>query len=769
MGGKIVYFLSEVNEQVININNCTLKESRMNLLSKCLFIISLLTPIFLQAQTITELDQRADSIIKFRDMMYNTPSDIHHIENSAYFWYKKQTKNGKELWLVDTKSLKKKQAFDKKQLLALLNTNKEKKHTLNDLRNISFEKDLTEIHFLCEGVNYVINLKKYKILSKDKQETKPEMYWGEATPDPTDAQIFSPDSQRIAYIMDYNLYVKNQKNNKVVQLSYDGSEGEYYSSHITWSPNSKLLITNKVKANIRRTMQFMESSPNDQLLPKLHTLGYLRPGDALPISQPSLFNVAKEEQIPIDCSPYLNQFSIDNIKWNPDNKYFTFEFNQRGHQVYKIIKVNAQSGETHDLVTEQFKTFFDYSGKRYRYDIESTQELIWASERDGYNHLYLFDKKTGNLTNQITNGDWVVRSVVHVDTIKRQIIFTGSGMNKNEDPYYIHYYRINFNGSKLTDLTPEKCEHKAVFNDDYSLFIDTYSKVDKAPITVLRSAKNGKVKMEIEKADIDDLLNAGYIFPEPFVAKGRDGKTDIWGNIYRPTNFDSTKTYPIIEYIYAGPHSSFVQKSFSTYHYAYSGLAELGFIIVSIDGMGTSNRSKAFHDVCYKNLKDAGFPDRILWIKTAAEKYSYMDTTHIGIFGGSAGGQSSTGALLFHPEFYKVAVSSCGCHDNRVDKIWWNEQWMGTIGKHYEDCSNITHAKNLKGHLMLIVGEMDNNVDPASTMQLANALIKNNKDFELVVLPGVSHTLGGHYGEMKRRAFFVKHLKGIDYPNRNTK
>ena len=263
--------------------------------------------------------------------------------------------------------------------------------------------------------------------------------------------------------------------------------------------------------------------------------------------------------------------------------------------------------------------------------------------------------------------------------------------------------------------------------------------------------------IELEKVDISDVLAKGWIAPEPFVAKARDGKTDIWGNIYRPTNFDPNKKYPIIEYIYAGPHSSFTQKSFKPCSYAWSGLAELGFIVVQMDGMGTSNRGKVFQDVCYKNLKDAGFPDRILWMKAAAEKYSYMDTTRVGLFGGSAGGQSTLAGLLFHPEFYKAGSSSCGCHDNRMDKIWWNEQWMGfPIGPEYAECSNVVNAPKLQGKLLLIVGEMDDNVDPASTIQVVNALINAKKDFELVVLPGTNHTLGGTYGEQKRRDFFVK-------------
>ncbi len=355
-----------------------------------------------------------------------------------------------------------------------------------------------------------------------------------------------------------------------------------------------------------------------------------------------------------------------------------------------------------------------------------------------------------------------------MDEEKRQIIFSGNGRNRAEDPYLIHYYRIDFNGKNLVDLTLENAFHSATFSQDKQFFVDDFSRVDKPSETVLRKSSTGEIILQLEKADISDLLATGWIFPEVFTAKGRDGKTDIWGNIYRPLNFDPSKKYPVIESIYAGPHGSHVPKTFSGYSRGISDLAELGFILVSIDGMGTSNRSKAFHDVCWKNLKDAGFPDRILWIKAAAEKYSYMDTSRVGIFGVSAGGQNAMAALLFHPDFYDVAVSSCGCHDNRMDKIWWNEQWMGyPIGPQYEECSNVLNANRLKGKLLLFVGEMDDNVDPASTIQVANALIKADKEFELVVLPGMNHTGGGKYGDRKRRDFFVRYLLGYETPDWN--
>jgi dipeptidyl aminopeptidase/acylaminoacyl peptidase len=618
-------------------------------------------------------------------------------------------------------------------------------------------------------MKYKLNLTSYNLKEEGEiPEQTPERHWGITDDEWKGTPVKSNDSIWEAYIKDFNVFIKNIKSKQEIQLSFDGSEGEFYSAYISWSPNSKYLTTNKVRANIRHYINYIESSPKDQLQPILHKLEYLKPGDALPIRKPSLFNIDDKKQIQVNTDAFENQYDLGNIKWWKDSRGFTFEFNQRGHQVFQVVEVNANNGNTRILINETSKTFIDYSSKHYCFDAHDGKDIIWASERDGWNHLYRIDGITGNIKNQITRGEWVVREVVTVNDSLNYIIFKGSGKNPGEDPYLIHYYRINFDGSGLTDLTPEFANHEAKLSDNNTYLVDNYSKVDQPSTSVLRSAIDGKILMNLEKADISDLLAKDWTMPEVFVAKGRDGKTDIWGNIYRPSNFDPAKKYPIIEYIYAGPHGAFAAKSFSPYFSPGAGLAELGFIVVQMDGMGTSYRSKSFHDVCWKNLKDAGFPDRILWIKAAAKKYSYMDTTKVGIFGGSAGGQSSLSALLFHPGFYKAAASSCGCHDNRMDKMWWNEQWLGyPIGPQYAECSNVVNAGNLKGHLLLIVGEVDDNVDPASTMQVADALIKAKKDFDLLVLPGVKHTLGGKYGERKRRDFFVKYLLNQTPPDWN--
>ena len=436
------------------------------------------------------------------------------------------------------------------------------------------------------------------------------------------------------------------------------------------------------------------------------------------------------------------------------------------------IEIDAHTGTTRIIIDETSETFIwtahpQHIGVRRVTWLDKTDEIIYVSEQDGWRHLYLIDVKTGETKNQVTKGEFVVRYIDAIDDQKRQIWFRACGKNKDQDPYLIHYYRINFDGSGLTALTEGDGHHAIQYSPDRKFIIDTYSRVDQPPAHELRRVSNGKLVCKLEKADISELEAEGWTPPEVFVAKGRDGKTDIWGLICRPPNFDPAKMYPVIENIYAGPHDSFVPKRFSQHH-RWAAYTELGFVVVKIDGMGTANRSKAFHDVCWHNLKDAGLPDRILWHKAAAKKYRWYDILRVGIYGGSAGGQSSTGALLFHPDFYKVAVSSCGCHDNRMDKASWNEQWMGyPVGPHYVESSNIDNAHRLRGKLMLIVGELDQNVPPESTMRLVNALIKADKDFDLVVIPGAGHGDGGRYGDRRRRDFFVRHLHGIELPDRN--
>ncbi|MFC5681710.1 S9 family peptidase [Flavobacterium sp. MAHUQ-51] len=714
--------------------------------------------------------QKANAVDSlFKNKVFNTPKEFYWV-NSTNFWYINNTKNGTEFLRVDAKEKQQIPAFNQENLAASLSKVLEKKINPNQLPidNLEFSKDFSNLVFTTDSLKISCDLKSYqltKIQGGYKKNQKRNTYWGERFDEQLKKEVKSPDLLHIAFIKNYNLYIKNVKTQEETQLSYDGSKGFYYTSFLEWSPDSKKIMAYKVRPGEEHKIYFVESSPKDQFQPKLQERDYLKPGDQLAFRSPQLFDITSKKHISISTDLFQEQYSVSDFDWKDDSSAFTFEFNQRGHQVYRVLEVNATDGKVKTIVDETSPTFIDYSGKKYRYNLRKANQIIWASERDGWRHLYLIDANTGKIKNQITKGNWPVRGVIKVDEENKQIYFTASGLDVNQDPYLVHYCRIDFDGKNFKRLTTEDGNHKVSFSSDYQFYVDQYSSVDKAPIALLKSVADPKLVMKLQEADITDLLKTGWRAPEVFSAKGRDGKTDIWGIIVRPTTFDPNRSYPIIEYIYAGPHDSFVPKNFQPYYWSMTALAELGFIVVQIDGMGTSNRSKAFHDVCWKNLKDAGFPDRKLWMKAAAAKYPYMNIEKVGIHGTSAGGQNAGAALVFNSDFYDVAVSSCGCHDNRMDKMWWNEQWMGyPIGPEYEACSNVANAAQMQGNLMLILGELDDNVDPASTMQFVNALIKANKNFELVTIPGMGHSSGGDYGERKRRDYFVQHLLGVTPP-----
>ena len=704
-----------------------------------LFIFCLLAMAFgaeSAASQVTRADyERADTILKCSDRVYSPAIHPEWIDSSHYFWYKNHEKEGDFYYLVNAESGKKQRAADKKGLAAFF-SKKQKK--------------------LAES------------LLKEEEKRPDRWRRREEAPVP----VVSPDKKWEAYVKDNNLYLsplwdekEKDKPKEEIALTMDGTANLRYDGwSIIWSPDSRKLATVKVRDVQERRIPLIESSPSSQKQPILQWRNYAKPGDVLPVYLPVLFDVEARKQMALNVTPYENQFYLNLTGWREDSRAFTFEFNQRGHQRYVIGEVSAADGSIRHLVDEQTKTFIYYYNN-YRYDLDDGKELLWISERDGWRHLYLIDGTNGQVKQQVTKGEWVVRQVDYVDETNRVVYFTASGFNKGEDPYNLHYCRINLDGTGFTDMTPENGNHRVTFSADRSYFTDVYSRPDLPPVSQLKRTSDASVVAGLQRCDVSALQAESWQMPEVFCAKGRDGQTDIWGNIYRPMHFDASKSYPVVEFIYAGPHDSHVDKDFKPAHHLVSKLVELGFIVVSIDGMGTSNRSKAFHDVCWKNLKDAGFPDRIAWMKAAGAKYKYMDLNRVGIYGWSAGGQNAMAALLFHNDFYKVAVALCGCHDNRMDKIWWNEQWMGyPIDASYSTSSNVDNAYRLKGKLLLINGELDDNVDPASTLQVVSALMKANKNFEQLYLPGKTHSLGGPFEMHKMHDFFVKNLLGQEPP-----
>ena len=696
------------------------------------------------------------------------------IGTSHRFWYRKLSRGLNEYVIYDADTLKKQTAFDHEKIAASLSklTNNTLKPGDLSLTQLRFDNNLTSFTANVEGTAVRCTIAESACIKVDVPGP------GNSPMNRPRPPVRSPDGKWEASIVNFNLVVRPSDSRDPIVLSTDGSEGNYYDARsIIWSPDSTRIAVYRVRPGYRREVRYVESSPEDQIQPKFSSIVYAKPGDVLDLEQPVLFEVATRKQMNIDNALFSNAFQITDPVWRKDSRAFTFEYNQRGHQVYRVIEVNA-NGQARAIISDEPKTFFSYrpanggladSGRKYRYDVNDGKEVIWMSERDGWGHLYLYDGATGSVRNQITRGDWVVRGVQRVDEQKRQIWFCAGGSHAGKDPYFLSFFRINFDGTGLTELTTADANHNVSYSDDGQFYVDSYSRLDLPNTLELRKTGDNSILATIERGDSSELVKAGWQAPEVFTAKGRDGKTDIWGVIVRPSNFDPSKRYPVIENIYAGPQGSFVPKSFLSYS-SMMAQAEIGFIVVQIDGMGTANRSKAFHDVAWKNLGDAGFPDRILWHKAVAAKYPWYDISRVGIYGGSAGGQNSLGGLLFHPDFYKVAVSYAGCHDNRMDKIWWNEQWMGwPIGPQYSASSNVDNAYRLQGELLLVVGEMDTNVDPSSTMQVVSKLIKANKSFDLLVVPGANHGAGrgdryAAYGAHKQYDFFVRHLLGVNPP-----
>jgi fermentation-respiration switch protein FrsA (DUF1100 family) len=723
--------------------------------------------------------------------------------DNTRFWYRNDLRGGtKEFVLVDAVKGTRGPAFDHKRLAESLSKAAGASYAGEKLPflRIEFVEESKAIRFAVGETTWRCDLASYECAKAEPAKTPP----AGATDPPEDSEDgerlesvwpdgLAPDAERsavaglvtkqrggprearsqdgkwTAIVKEHNVYLRPKDDaGKEVQLSKDGKEGLSYGL-LSWAPDAKTLAAFRIEPGERKEVYLIESSPRDGGRAKLRTREYPLPGDKFTAYELNLFDVAAGKQIKPEVERV--DFGMPRLRWKRDGRRFTYEKTDRGHQRFRIVEVEADTGKVRNLIDEQTKTFVwtahtERRGGMLNY-LDKTDEILYASERDGWRHLYLIDAKEARVKNQITKGEWVVRGVERVDEAARQIWFTACGKHTGQDPYFLHRYRVNFDGSGLVALTEGDGTHTVSYSPDRKYLIDTYSRVDLAPVHELRRAEDGKLVCELEKADISELKEGGWQPPEVFSAKGRDGATDIWGVICRPAKIDPSKKYPVIEYIYAGPHDSHVPKPFSGFR-RFADLTDLGFIVVQIDGMGTANRSKAFHDVCWHNLKDAGFPDRVLWHKAVAAKYPYYDTSRVGIYGTSAGGQNAMGALLFHGDFYKAAVAACGCHDNRMDKASWNEQWMGyPAGPHYAECSNVDNAHRLRGKLLLIVGELDTNVPPESTLRVVDALIKANKDFDLLVVPGMGHSNGGAYGSRRLRDFFVRHLQGAEPPDRN--
>jgi dipeptidyl aminopeptidase/acylaminoacyl peptidase len=611
----------------------------------------------------------------------------------------------------------------------------------------------------------------------EDQGSNPRSPQGEATGrrrssnQPSSAETVSPNGEWRAWVEDHNIVAMRRESQMKIRVSNDGTEEDPYGL-LSWSPDSSVLIAFRISQVEKLPVHWIRSSPPEGGRAKLESRPYVLPGDPFPSYELNLFHVEEARQFKPLVDRFEHEWLQPELRFDADGASFTYQQVDRGHGRFRLIEIRIRDGMVRNIIDELSDTFIwtmhteNHSVPKTQWLVKSN-EIIFATEKYGWRQLILIDASTGQEKRVLTPSGNVVRGIEWVDEQARRIAVSVSG-REGQDPYHIHYATADLDSGNWTWLTEENGNHTVQWSPDRQFVVATFSRVDMAPVNQLRRVADGTKVCDLETSDIASLQQTRWRPPEVFSAVGRDGQTEIWGIICRPKDFDPNRKYPIIEDIYAGPQSSYVPKSFQPSS-LYESLTSLGFIVVKIDGMGTANRSKAFHDVCWHNLKDAGFPDRIAWMRAAAAKYPEIDLSRVGIYGVSAGGQNAAGAVLFHPEFYKVAVAACGCHDNRMDKASWNEQWMGyPVDAHYAESSNIDNAGRLGGKLLLIVGEMDTNVPPESTMRLVDALIRADKSFDLLVVPNGGHGIGGAYGQRRMHEYFSEHLLGTaDHSARN--
>lgn len=616
---------------------------------------------------------------------------------------------------------------------------------------------------------------------------------GNATTPGRPPEVMSPDGKRAVFIKDWNLWMRDVASAKETQLTKDGVKDFGYATDnagwaqsdrpiVAWSPDSKKVATFQQDQRKTGEMYLVSTKAGH---PELRTYKYPLPGDE---NVTMIHRVVIEVDVPkvvrIRVEPDQHRSTLcdnlacrggnwDDVQWNPNSNDVMFASSARDHKSVAVKVAHASSGEVHKVLDESTPTFFESGNGRvnWRY-LPATNEMIWFSEQDNWGQLYLHDADTGKLKNKITSGEGNVTQLLRVDEKNRMLYFQAVGKQKDVDPYFTQFYRIGMDGKNLQNLTPEPANHEITLSDDGEFFVDSYSTPTTPPVAVLRD-KTGKTVMSLETADISKLTATGWKPPIPITVKARDSKTDLYGLMYQPTNLDPAKKYPVINHIYPGPQTGSVgSRSFSAARGDNQALAELGFIVVEIDGMGTPWRSKKFHEAYYGDMADNTLPDQVAGMKQLAEKYPYIDLERAGIWGHSGGG-FATGAAMFHyPDFFKVGISESGNHDNRVYEDDWAEKWTGLLEKkadgtsNYDSQANQNFAKNLKGKLLLAHGTMDNNVPPNNTLLVVEALIKANKDFDLLLLPNQAHGYGtmGNYMMRRRWDYFVKNLMGAEPP-----
>jgi dipeptidyl aminopeptidase/acylaminoacyl peptidase len=766
----------------------------MNKYFLCLAIFGSALSAQAQQPTVTAKDyERAESFLSVDPTLIQHNGIHPNWMGDDRFWYR----TGSQFTVYNPAKAKGEPAFNQEKLAAALSATSGKSYTAADLpfQAIAFSPDY-------KGVIFHVDGKQWKFDTKTNQVTPDTSHvvlaaaggggggrgrrGGGAARGGNPNEVLSPDGKKAAFIKDFNLWVRNTKTNAQTQLTTDGVKNDGYATDnagwagsdkavLVWSPDSKKIATFQQDERDVSDMYLV----NTQIgAPKLTAWKSPLPGDkVIPMLRRVIINVENPKVIALNipADPHRSTLSDDikgglgwaDVYWSDDATKLVFASTNRDHKTEKVRMADANTGAVRELFEETVKTQFEsgWADVNWRY-LSKTNEILWFSERDGWGHLYLYDATTGALKNQIDKGDWVLNNVEKIDEKNRVIYFTADGL-ETENPYFNQLCKIGFDGKGFTVLTPGTGNHTATFSPSGNYIVDTYSKPDVAPVTVLRNLQ-GKQIMELEKTDISKLEATGWKPCIPFSVKAHDGKTDIYGLMWVPTHLGATKKYPIIDYIYPGPQGGSVGSwSFAAATRDNQSLAELGFIVVEIEGTSNPYRSKAFHDMAYGNMADNTLADQVTGLQQLAQRNPDMDINKVGIWGHSGGGFATAGAMFRYPDFFKVGISESGNHDNRNYEDNWGERYNGLAeNSDYNAQANQNLAKNLKGKLMLAHGLMDNNVPPQNTLLVVEALEKANKSYDLVIFPNSQHGYGQYSTYMMRRRwdYFVKNLLGAEPP-----
>jgi len=743
-------------------------------------LVVFIAPLHAQTRLTADDYSRAEQFLG-----YNTNRLVLHLAaqptwvGDDRFWYRTTTENGTEFFQVDAATGARTPAFDQAKIAAALSSAARLNYSAYRLpfNQFEFSSDRKSISFNAGGSQWTCDVGGTRCDSKQRSDGPPF--------------VVSPDGKRAAFIRNYNLWVRDIASGRETQLTKDGVKEYGYATDnagwihsdnaiLLWSPDSKKIATFQQDERGTGDMYLVSTAVGH---PKLEAWKYPLPGDPkIFMIERVVIDVDRARVVRLQLPPDPHRSSIcddvecngpfEDVEWSADGKQLAFLSSSRDHKEARLRVADTESGKVRDVIEEKVATYYESGNDAHNWRfLPASNEVIWFSERDNWGQLYLYDLQTGRLKNQITSGEGNVAQLVKVDEKSRLLYFRGVGKEKGRDPYLIHFYRIGFDGKNLTLLTPEDATHIVAPSPSGKYFVDSYSKPDVAPTTVLRDS-DGKLIATLERTDISRLAAAGWKPPEPIVVKARDGTTDLYGLLYKPTKLNPSTKYPIINHIYPGPQTGSVgPRNFLSARGDSQALAELGFVVVEIDGMGTPWRSKKFHDAYFGDMGDNTLPDQVAAMKELAARYPWIDLNRAGIWGHSGGGYATAGAMLHYPDFFKVGISESGNHDNRNYEDDWAEKWQGLLVKkpdgttNYDSQANQNFAKNLKGKLLLTHGTMDDNVPPSSTLVLVDELIKANKDFDLLLLPNRRHGYAAEPYMIRRRwDYFVRNLLGAEPP-----